>query len=94
MGKWKELTERMTDEEYEQALADEGQRRMLEIDTEVREMIKEAVEAEREACAKLCDEMHSNAEDSCGKAADAIRERGAPALEKLNKAAEDNGEPL
>ena len=25
---------------------------------------------------------------------DAIRERGAPALERLNKAAEDNGEPL
>ena len=32
--------------------------------------------AEREACAKLCDEMHSNAEDSCGKAAAAIRARG------------------
>jgi hypothetical protein len=42
----------MTDEEYEQAMADEGQRRMLEIDTEVRAMIKEAVEAEREECAK------------------------------------------
>jgi orotate phosphoribosyltransferase-like protein len=46
----------MTDEEYEQAMADEGQRRMLEIDTEVRAMIKEAVDAEREACAKVCDE--------------------------------------
>ena len=46
----------MTDEEYEQAMADEGQRRMLEIDTEVRAMIKEAVEAEREACAKICEE--------------------------------------
>lgn len=34
------------------------------------------VKTEREACAKLCDEMHSNAEDSCGKAADAIRARG------------------
>ncbi len=45
----------MTDEEYEQAMADEGQRRMLEIDTEVRAMIKEAVDAEREACAKLFD---------------------------------------
>jgi hypothetical protein len=43
----------MTDEEYEQAMADEGQRRMLEIDTEVRAMIKEAVDAEREACAKV-----------------------------------------
>lgn len=43
----------MTDEEYEQAMADEGQRRMLEIDTEVRAMIKEAVDAEREACANL-----------------------------------------
>jgi hypothetical protein len=46
----------MTDEEYEQAMADEGQRRMLEIDTEVRAMIKEAVDAEREACAKICEE--------------------------------------
>ena len=45
----------MTDEEYEQAMADEGQRRMLEIDTEVRAMIKEAVEAEREACAECAD---------------------------------------
>ena len=34
------------------------------------------MKTEREACAKLCDEMHSNAEDSCGKAADAIRARG------------------
>jgi hypothetical protein len=46
----------MTDEEYEQAMADEGQRRMLEIDTEVRTMIKEAVDAEREACAKVAEE--------------------------------------
>ena len=46
----------MTDEEYEQAMADEGQRRMLEIDTEVRAMIEEAVAAEREACAKICEE--------------------------------------
>ena len=57
MGKWKELTERMTDEEYEQAMADEGQRRMLTFDTEVIEMVKEAVEMEREACAKVLDEM-------------------------------------
>lgn len=40
------------------------------------EAIEEARAEEREACAKLCDEMHSNAEDSCGKAADAIRARG------------------
>ena len=43
----------MTDEEYEQAMADQGQRTMLEIDTEVRAMIKEAVDAEREACANV-----------------------------------------
>tara|TARA_R110000868_G_scaffold183870_2_gene425201 strand:- start:1102 stop:1458 length:357 start_codon:yes stop_codon:yes gene_type:complete len=47
----------MTDEEYEQAMADEGQRRMLTFDTEVREMIKEAVEMEREACAKVCESV-------------------------------------
>ena len=61
----------MTDEEYEQAMADEGQRRMLEIDTEVRAMIKEAVDAEREACAKLAYEL-----TSYEGIADAIRARG------------------
>ena len=49
---------------------------LMQCDHEVIKMIEAAVEAEREACAKLCDEMHSNAEDSCGKAADAIRARG------------------
>lgn len=77
----------MTDEEYEQAMADEGQRRMLEIDTEVRAMIKEAVDAEREACAKVCDErklprlpdssefdhLYNQAVSHCAKA---IRARG------------------
>lgn len=47
----------MTDEEYEQAMVDEGQRRMLEFDADVRAMIKEAVDAEREACASLCFQM-------------------------------------
>jgi hypothetical protein len=94
----------MTDEEYEQAMADEGQRRMLSFDNDVRALIKEAVEAEREACAKVCDEKVA-AEYATGKVdhnemgwtqacAFTIRERGAPALERLNKAAEDNGEPL
>jgi hypothetical protein len=36
-------------------MADEGQRRMLSFDNDVRALIKEAVEAEREACAKLLD---------------------------------------
>ena len=71
----------MTDEEYEQAMADEGQRRMLEIDTEVRAMIKEAVEAEREACAEICrrrsqiqlDERVMRVIDEC---VEAIRARG------------------
>lgn len=75
----------MTDEEYEQAMADEGQRRMLEIDTEVRAMIKKAVAAEREACAKVCEElladtryeiMPQEARVSFLKARDAIRARG------------------
>ena len=46
----------MTDEEYEQAMADEGQRRMLSFDNDVREMIKEAVEAERERILDMCKE--------------------------------------
>jgi hypothetical protein len=78
------MTRSMTDEEYEQAMADEGQRRMLEIDTEVRAMIKEAVEAEREACAKVCEdgidmwpnEYHEEWNDACTDRAAAIRARG------------------
>jgi len=68
----------MTDEEYEQAMADEGQRRMLEIDTEVRAMIKEAVEAEREACAKVCEDTYfgSDADYYGREHAAAIRARG------------------
>lgn len=54
-------------------------------------------EAEREACAALCDKI-SDEDGFEGSYADrcafAIRERGAPALERLNKAAEDNGEEL
>jgi hypothetical protein len=68
----------MTDEEYEQAMADEGQRRMLEIDTEVRAMIKEAVDAEREACAKVCEDTYfgSDADYYGHEHAAAIRARG------------------
>jgi hypothetical protein len=65
----------MTDEEYEQAMADEGQRRMLEIDTEVRAMIKEAVDAEREACAEVCDRWATNRYD-ISLLSTAIRARG------------------
>jgi hypothetical protein len=75
------MTRSMTDEEYEQAMADEGQRRMLEIDTEVRAMIREAVEAEREACAKVCDglaDKHTFEGGYANECAIAIRERGAP----------------
>ena len=43
----------MTNEEYEQAVCDEGQRSRLTFDIEVRAMIKEAVEMEREACAQI-----------------------------------------
>jgi hypothetical protein len=63
----------LTDEEYEQAMADQGQRTMLEIDTEVRAMIKEAVDAEREACAKVCDDMVLYTGFDC---AETIRARG------------------
>jgi hypothetical protein len=45
----------MTDKEYEQAMVDEGQRSRLTFDIEVRAMIKEAVEMEREECAKVCE---------------------------------------
>ena len=57
---------------------------------------------EREACAALCfqiwnkwlDEKDTTPFPDAEDCAFAIRERGAPALERLNKAAEDNGEPL
>ena len=65
----------MTDEEYEQAMADQGQRTMLEIDTEVRAMIKEAVDAEREACAEVCDRWATNRYD-ISLLSTAIRARG------------------
>ena len=51
--------------------------------------------AEREACAKVCEEwLHGEWHNQGVIAALMIRERGAPALERMNKAAEDNGEPL
>ena len=49
---------------------------------------------EREACAKVCEAEGERVDASWVSCAFAIRERGAPALERLNKAAEDNGEPL
>ena len=61
----------MTDEEYEQAMADEGQRRMLSFDNDVRAMIKAAVDAEREACAVIAFNAKTYLE-----AAAAIRARG------------------
>jgi hypothetical protein len=51
--------------------------------------------AEREACAKVVEEwLHGEWHNQGVIAALMIRERGAPTLERLNKAAEDNGEPL
>ena len=72
-----------------------------ECDKPVCVAIRKAVLEEREACAKVCDELvtHTQARGdndsmlaaiSC---AIAIRARG-DALAKLNQAAEDNGEPL
>jgi hypothetical protein len=56
--------------------------------------------AEREACAKVAEDtgnisgnMNKTWRNGCFDAAFAIRARG-DALAKLNKAAEDNGEPL
>jgi polysaccharide pyruvyl transferase WcaK-like protein len=63
----------MTDEEYEQAMADEGQRRMLTFDTEVRAMIKEAVEMEREAIMEIC---NRHRDPIAGVIHHAIRARG------------------
>jgi DNA-binding Lrp family transcriptional regulator len=60
-------------------------------------MVKVEVAAEREACAALCDKISDEDGFEGGYAnhcAVSIRERGAPALERLNKAAEDSGEPL
>jgi hypothetical protein len=54
--------------------------------------VKQAVDAEREACAKVCEEAHWSLDDRNEYAA-AIRAR-ENALTKLNKAAEDNGEEL
>jgi hypothetical protein len=61
----------MTNEEYEQAVCDEGQRSRLTFDMEVRAMIKEAVEIEREACAVIAFNAKTYIE-----AANAIRARG------------------
>jgi hypothetical protein len=69
----------MTDKEYEQAMVDEGQRSRLTFDIEVRAMIKEAVEMEREACAKVVEEwLHGEWHNQGVIAALMIRERGAP----------------
>jgi hypothetical protein len=70
-----------------------------ECDKPVCVAMRKAVAEEREACAKVCENIYEG-DEGCGDwptpemCAFAIRERGAPALERLNKAAEDNGEPL
>ena len=56
--------------------------------------VRRAREDEREMCAKVCEAEGERVDASWASCAFAIRERGAPALERLNKAAEDNGEPL
>jgi hypothetical protein len=71
----------MTDEEHEQAMADESQRTRLTFDAEVIEMVKEAVEMEREACARVCENIYEG-DEGCGDwptpemCAEAIRARG------------------
>jgi len=63
--------------------------------------VRRAREDEREACVKVAEDMgnidgnmNKTWRNGCFDVAFAIRERGAPALERLNKAAEDNGEEL
>ena len=53
--------------------------------------VREAVAAEREACARVAESYEPRCEVCPSGVSLAIRERG---LTKLNKAAEDNGEPL
>ena len=67
----------------------------------LKEFARLVAAAEREACAKVAEDtgnisgnMNKTWRNGCFDAAFAIRERGAPALERLNKAAEANGEPL
>jgi hypothetical protein len=69
----------MTDKEYEQAMVDEGQRSRLTFDIEVRAMIKEAVEMEREAIATEFMERHEavkHLNNYWHHAANYVRERG------------------
>jgi hypothetical protein len=72
-----------------------------ECDKPVCVAIRAAVAEEREACAKVCETLRLFHCEDIGyselpykECAFNIRERGAPALERLNKAAEDSGEPL
>jgi len=71
------------DDMYDAGMTDEGQRTRLTFDAEVREMIKEAVEMEREACAQICDEqmawgeINKSMAVAAGNCADLIRERGS-----------------
>jgi len=59
-------------------------KRLMDCDEEVLKLVNAAIEAEREACAKMCDERAANApigsDEQCEAedCAFAIRERGAP----------------
>jgi hypothetical protein len=57
-------------------------KRLMDCDEEVLKLVNAAIEAEREACAALCDELvleHPGRADLTAKqCAFAIRERGAP----------------
>ena len=45
------------------------------IDSQIKVLVQSAVEDEREACAKLCEELHLGSEDNTGLAADLILAR-------------------
>ena len=56
--------------------ADEAAKLVLAaIDRNIKVLVEQAVAAEREACAKVCGELHIDGEDDTGLAADLIRAR-------------------
>ena len=46
------------------------------LEQEWRDRLEAAVKQEREACAKICSDMHTEGDDNTGFAADTIRARG------------------
>jgi hypothetical protein len=71
----------MTREEYIKLFHEEqlnlvAFKRLLDCDEEVLRLVNSAIEAEREACAKICDQYALEDENWAGSCAFAIRKRG------------------